>query len=173
MLKLSRGLLIILSLLGSSCFAPSVKKGVRVPDIEGKSPAGEVVRLSSYEGNVVLIDFWATWCSPCRSGAPRLDELQRSYKDKRFVVLAVDTRDSTEKASAYAAKYMPALKVVTDSKGALAAAFGVHALPTNVLVDAKGIVRFTCAGYSKGKLAHLKVMIDNLLAQNGSQKPSG
>jgi len=116
--------------------------GKVAPDFELPSLDGDMVRLSSLEGKVVLLDFWATWCPPCRVSMPQLQELHERFKDQDAVVLAVniDEEAGPEKVRAFVKELGLTFTVVLDPKGAVAGQYAVAGIPCQVLVDRDGIV---------------------------------
>lgn len=97
-------------------------------------------RLDSLRGKVVLVDFWASWCSPCRQSFPWLGELQQRLGPKGLAVVAVNLDKRPGAAASFLAKYPAGFPVVFDPAGAVAEAYGVRVLPTSVLLDRAGRV---------------------------------
>jgi thiol-disulfide isomerase/thioredoxin len=118
--------------------------GSLAPELEGPSPDGKVYKLSSLKGKVVLIDFWASWCGPCRKENPNVVSLYEKYKDKGFTVFSVSL-DSDKNA------WMRAIETdkliwpyhISELKrwdGLLSRSYGVNSIPFTVLIDAEGKV---------------------------------
>ncbi len=124
--------------------------GDRAPDIVLESPAGERISLSSLRGKLVLIDFWAAWCPPCRRENPHLVRLYRQYRDQEFVngsgftVYSVSLDRSKEDwTAAIATDSLEWDSHVSDLKGrqsAPAAEYEVRSIPINFLIDGEGII---------------------------------
>jgi thiol-disulfide isomerase/thioredoxin len=106
------------------------------------------VQLSDYEGKIVVIDFWASWCPPCKASFPALDALFREYQARGVEVLAVNVDERRRDADAFLAARPHSLTVLYDAEGASAAAFGVKGMPSSFVVDRSGNIRFTHMGYS-------------------------
>ena len=104
-------------------------------DIDGKAHT-----LAEYRGKVVLVNFWATWCPPCRAEMPSIERLYTSMKGKPFVVLAIDQGESDDNVFAYMGQLnpQPTFPVLLDSKSDVAHAFGVMGIPSTYLIDAQG-----------------------------------
>jgi thiol-disulfide isomerase/thioredoxin len=142
-----------LALLLLPAAALANKVGERATDFTLRDLAGKPVRLSELRGSVVLLDFWASWCAPCKKELPALEALQKKYKDsgKKVVVLTVNI----DKDRANAEKFLTAAKVkqvrvLLDKEGAVAGQYDLPTMPTSFVIDAKGIVRYVHAGYRPG-----------------------
>lgn len=108
------------------------------PDFTLKSIDGQPVTLSSFRGKVVLLDFWATWCTPCRSEIPRFVEWQQKYRDKGLVVLGVSMDDSSKDAANYVREMKITYPVVMGSSDVADSYGGVLGLPVNLLISRDG-----------------------------------
>jgi thiol-disulfide isomerase/thioredoxin len=116
--------------------------GNPVPDAEGTDLDGKKVKLSSYRGKVVVLDFWATWCGPCKAMIPHERELAEKLKDKPFAILSVSVDDEKKELAEFlGAEKMPWSHWWDGPKGPVVKLFRVKAFPTLFLIDAKGVVR--------------------------------
>jgi len=114
--------------------------GAAAPDFEWIDVDGKTVRLSSYRGKVVVVNFWATWCPPCREEMPALQRVASSEPD--VVVLEVDLMEPGEKARSFLDSLgLDRLQPVLDSDGATTRRFGVLGLPSTFFVDTSGVIR--------------------------------
>jgi len=114
--------------------------GAIAPDFEWTGPDGETVRLSSYRGKVVVVNFWATWCPPCRQEMPILQRVAASEPD--VVVLEVDLMEPGDKARSFLDSLgLDRLQPVFDGDGATTRRYGVLSLPSTFFVDKDGIIR--------------------------------
>jgi thiol-disulfide isomerase/thioredoxin len=141
MLQMSRSFLIILTLLGSVSVQAQLKIGEKVPEIELMSKGDSIVKLSSFTGKVVLIDFWASWCGPCRAANPYVQKLYKKYKASGFEVFAVSLDVNKPLWLKAIRKDKLTYTQVIDSDGWLskvAEKYYVDALPTNFLIDRAG-----------------------------------
>lgn len=136
---------ILLLVVSSSFIRPSV--GSKAPEIELTGPDGKVVKLSALKGKLVLIDFWASWCGPCRKENPNVVEAYAKYKKSKFVsgkgfeVFSVSLDRNTEQWKAAIAKDQLTWKYHgLDQKGEAAALYGVQSIPSAFLIDGKGTI---------------------------------
>lgn len=121
------------------------------PDFTLPDSSGKVVRLSEFHGQVVLLNFWATWCAPCRIETPWFVELQRAYQDTGLVVLAVSL---DEDGWSSVKPYMEAAKInyrVMVGGGEVAQIYGFQSLPATVMIDRAGRIAATHIGLAEKK----------------------
>lgn len=119
-----------------------------MPDVAVHTADGATVRLADYKGKVVLIDFWASWCPPCKTSFPALDAIYRDYQAKGVEVLAVNVDERRHDADTFLDAHSHRLTVLYDPKGVAPQAFGVKGMPSSFLIDRAGNIRFTHIGYS-------------------------
>jgi len=131
--------------LGSGSRA-TAKIGEPAPDFTLPTPEGENISLKEFQGQVVLINFWATWCPPCRLEMPFLEAAYQRYKDQGFTVLAVDQQESPQAVRAYFQELGLTFPVVIDGTGEVSSLYRVLALPTSYFVDRNGVVRIMHRG---------------------------
>ncbi|MDT8991312.1 TlpA disulfide reductase family protein [Curvibacter sp. APW13] len=112
-------------------------RGMALPSTLGTDLAGREWTVRDLRGKVVLLNFWASWCEPCRAEMPSLQALQARYGDK-LVVLAVNYKESPEAVQRFVQRQGWTLSVLTDPQGALAKRWGIGIFPTSVLISAKG-----------------------------------
>ncbi len=120
------------------------------PDFVLKSNSGENIRLSDLRGEVVLLNFWATWCGPCRQEMPLLDDLHARYKDMGFKVIGVNVENKPEKADAMLAKNPVSFPILYDTESVVSKLYNVDAMPTTVVVDRDGNMRHLHRGFKPG-----------------------
>jgi cytochrome c biogenesis protein CcmG, thiol:disulfide interchange protein DsbE len=114
--------------------------GAPAPDFEWAGPEGQIVRLSSYRGKVVVVNFWATWCAPCREELPALQRVAAS--EPNVVVLEVDLMEGGDKARSFLDSLgLDRLQPVLDTDGATTRRFGVLGLPSTFFIDKDGVIR--------------------------------
>lgn len=124
--------------------------GQEAPDFALKSLAGENLRLSEYRGEVVMINFWATWCGPCRQEMPLLDDLYNRYERVGFQLLGVNIDDEPRRAMEMAEELGISFPVLFDDRKEVSQLYRVEAMPVTVILDREGVVRYTHYGYKPG-----------------------
>ncbi len=107
-----------------------------LPDLEGKS-----ISLKSFRGNVILLNFWATWCAPCKREMPALDKLHNRYKKRGFRVIAVSIDNDKAAIEEFLRKIPLSFTILHDMKIEAAKRYKVYAYPTTFLIDRKGTIR--------------------------------
>lgn len=138
----------------------------RAPDITLQSADGTAVRIADLKGKVVLVDFWASWCAPCKASFPALDALYREYHARGVEVLAVNLDERRRDADAFLAGRPHALTVLLDPKGVSAEAFGVQGMPSSFVLDRTGTIRYTHMGYSDNVADRYRQELTALLAEH-------
>ncbi|NHN37778.1 TlpA family protein disulfide reductase [Pseudomaricurvus alcaniphilus] len=144
-----QSLLILVGLLLSPWLLANNLSGA-APDFTLKSTQGDNLRLEEERGNVVLLNFWASWCGPCRQEMPKLDELHQRYQAAGFKVLGVNVETDSDAALAMLKKLPVSFPVLFDSDSAASKLYDVDAMPTTVLIDRDGQLRYLHRGYKPG-----------------------
>lgn len=108
--------------------------------------------LSPYKGQVVLVDFWASWCSPCHASFPWLSRVQKKYAAQGLMVLTINLDEQQQDAAAFLAKYPNTLAVLYDPKGLYAQEYGLETMPTSLIIDRKGVIRYRHNGFLESKV---------------------
>ena len=151
MMKMKSVLLgLVFSVFAASSLASSGLTGQTAPDFALKSSSGENLRLSEYRGDVVMVNFWATWCGPCRQEMPILDELYARYQRVGFSLLGVNIDDNSSKAMNMVNELGVTFPVLFDSRKEVSELYDVDAMPVTLLIDREGTVRYVHQGYKPG-----------------------
>ena len=139
----------------------------QAPEISAKLASGELFKLSEHKGQVVLLDFWATWCPPCRASLPALSEVRAHYQgDERVWVGTVNKeRLPTTRLSAFFKQLKVTLPIVLDNSGRINARYQVSALPTMVIIGKDGLVKRTQVGLPYSDTEALKRHLIKLIEQ--------
>jgi thiol-disulfide isomerase/thioredoxin len=114
------------------------------------SMAGKPVSLEQYKGQVVMINFWASWCGPCRQEMPLLEKLYAKYKPMGFTLLGVNVEPDSSLASGFLAKTPVTFPILFDTKSEVSKLYDVAGMPSTVIVDRKGNLRWIHRGYKPG-----------------------
>lgn len=166
---MSRGVLRAL-LAVAACFAAggafALEAGMPAPPLAmGALDGGRSITLAGMKGSVVYVDFWASWCVPCRLSMPALDALYRKNKSRGFSVVGVNKDAAVGDARRFLARVPVSFELVQDPADAAARSFDVKAMPSGYLVDRKGIIRSVHRGFTAETGAALEREVDALLAE--------
>jgi thiol-disulfide isomerase/thioredoxin len=154
------------ALLVSGCMRPSTEApaldvgnpapAFKLPDLNGRQ-----VSLDQYKGKVVLLDFWATWCNPCRISMPLLEQLQKEYPNN-LVLLTVNLQDPRDDVREFMRQQHLNAQVLLDEQGDVGRVYGSTQIPMQVLIDKEGIVRDVRIGFNAGTVSQLRAEIERL-----------
>lgn len=120
------------------------------PDFTLKSRSGENLRLEDFRGQVVMLNFWASWCGPCRQEMPLMDVLYENYKDLGFTILAVNVDENRDEALRFLDAVPVSYPILYDPESSVSEQYNVQAMPTTVMIDRNGNARFVHFGYKPG-----------------------
>jgi thiol-disulfide isomerase/thioredoxin len=162
--KLTISLVVATALLAAPVGAGSAAGGAAGPVAEFKLPArsGEAVSL---KGQVVLINFWATWCGPCRKEMPLLEQIQKKYAPLGFTMLGVNVEEDTRLMEAFLKDVPVSFPILLDPANGVSKLYNVSAMPSTVIVDRKGNVRFIHQGFQPGDESKYQDMIRQLIRE--------
>ena len=135
------------------------------PDFTLKGADGRNLRLQEQRGQVVLVNFWATWCGPCRQEMPHLNRLYDKYRNSGFTLLAVNIDDDPRTATATAAKMGLRFPVLLDTDKTVSKRYDLGSMPATVLIDRDGKVRFLHRGYRDGMELSYEQQIRDLVKE--------
>ncbi len=158
-------ILIATALLPAAGAWAAVQPQQAAPDFTLKRAEGGNLRLAEQRGQVVLINFWASWCGPCRVEMPHLNKLHDKYKAGGFMVLGVNIDDDPRHGAATAARWGVRFPVLLDAEKTVTRAYDLGAMPSTVLVDRDGRIRFLHRGYRDGLEAEYEKQIRELVKE--------
>ena len=121
------------------------------------------VDLGQWKGKVVLVDFWATWCEPCKKSFPKLEELRVKYASSGLHIVAVSEDDESTGIAAFGASYGSKFPLVWDKDKSVAAKWKPQKMPTTFLVDRNGMVRSVESGFRDGGEKEIEAVVKSLL----------
>ncbi len=118
----------------------ALKEGTRSIDFTLSDLSGKKVSLSSFRGKLVFLNFWATWCPPCKAEMPSMQRLYQKLKDKGLVILAVDLQEDVKTVQKFVDEHQLGFPVVLDSDGRVGATYGARSIPTTYIIGRDGAV---------------------------------
>ena len=118
-----------------------VAEGQPAPDFSGVTPDGTTYRLSDLQGQPVAVNFWATWCAPCKVEMPELEAAYNAHAEDGFVILAVNAGDSVEATEAFMEENGLTFPAILDEEGDIVDLYEIRVFPTTIWIDGDGIVR--------------------------------
>lgn len=152
---------VALSLLAGPVQA--LDKGASAPEISLKTLSGEAIKLSSLKGKVVLVDFWASWCAPCRESMPFLEKLSKTYKGQGLIVLGVNIDNDLEAARKFLKELPVSFPIVNDAQKSVAKAYAPPTMPSSYIIDKQGKVHVVHAGFKRADASKIEAEIKSLL----------
>ena len=138
-------------------------RGGDTPQLEALDVEGTSHRLAHYRGKVVLVNFWATWCAPCREEMPSIERLRQSLADRPFVVLAVNVGESGRTAREFAAKVPVGFPLLLDRDTRIAKSWGAKLLPATFIIGPDGAIRYTHLGELDWARADVRALLEKLM----------
>ena len=121
---------------------------IQAPDFQLEDMDGEKYSLESYRGKVVILNFWATWCPPCRREIPSMEALHQAFRDEAFAILAINEWETEDHVFAFMGQLPvePGFPILLDLDSEVATNFGVKGLPTTLLLDPQGRIVYRAVG---------------------------
>jgi peroxiredoxin len=158
--------IVLLVITNAACAASNnIGEAIVAPDFTLKSKSGSNMRLAEQKGNIVLVNFWASWCGPCRAELPEFEKMQQDYQDLGFTVMAVNVDDDARKADVLLRDIKVSFPVLFDPEGQVSELYDVSAMPTTVLIDRDGNQRLLHKGYKRGDERKYRQAVKQLLRE--------
>jgi len=126
---------------------------------------GKSMGLSHYKGRVVYLDFWASWCGPCRESLPQLNTLRNELKRKGFEVVAVNLDENTEDAKAFLKQFPVDYPILLDPEGRVPGKYELPGMPTSFLIDKRGNIASVHVGFKSEDMPKIRDEVIGLLRQ--------
>jgi cytochrome c biogenesis protein CcmG, thiol:disulfide interchange protein DsbE len=127
---------------------------------------GQPVSLAALRGKVVYVDFWASWCTPCRKSFPWMNSLQKRYADQGLVIVAVNLDKSHELSDRFLSEVPAELTIAYDPEGKVASAYQVKGMPSSYLIDRTGRIHTSHIGFREETAGEMETTIKDLLQQH-------
>ena len=138
--------------------------GAKGPDFARKTVGGgDTVSFRSLKGKVAIVDFWATWCEPCKKSFPKLEALNDKYKDRGLEIVGISEDDDKDGIPSFASDLGAQFPLLWDENKSIASKWQPKSMPSTFVVDRKGIVRFVHLGYHEGEEAEIEKEVKSLL----------
>ena len=174
-IRTSLPIILLVGILASGCgpaqpaantTTPQIPEGInignRAIDFELQTLDGKTVKLSDYRGKPVLLNFWATWCGPCRFEVPFLNQINKSYSDKWLVMLAVDIGENSTVINNFMTSLNVTLPVLMDYDKKVAKSYSITAIPATYFIDKNGIIQQKMPGAFPDKAA-IETMLKTII----------
>jgi len=140
------------------------KEELQAIDFTLQDLTGRETSLSAFQGKVVFLNFWATWCGPCRAEIPSMEQLYRELKDRGFTIVAVNSQEPAEQVSAFVQEAGMSFPVLLDSAGKAGASYTVRAIPTTYIIDPQGSIRGRMVGTREWYTPQIISLVEDLLS---------
>jgi cytochrome c biogenesis protein CcmG, thiol:disulfide interchange protein DsbE len=159
--------LALVALPGRAVEVGAPAPAISLPDLKGETRTLAQLSGDAKPGKVMLIDFWASWCAPCKRSLPWLDTLQKKYGEQGLQIVAINTDKQRADADKFLKQVpLPNLTVLLDPAGASPKAYGVQAMPSSMVIDANGKIAYVHRGFTDASSAEIeKIVIDTLAAR--------
>lgn len=162
--KLHKKIVVLGLMLATGLFALGASADP-APDFTLQSSTGENVRLTEQRGQVVMLNFWASWCGPCRKEMPLLDEMSKRYSAAGFVLYGVNVEEDNTDAKKLIKDLGVTFPILYDTESKASSLYNVDAMPTTVVIDKKGEIRYVNRGYKDGDETKYRDQIRELIKE--------
>ncbi|MEJ5241542.1 MAG: TlpA disulfide reductase family protein [Anaerolineales bacterium] len=127
---------------------PAPRQGFLAPDFSLETTDGKIIRLSELRGQVVVLNFWTTWCPPCRAEMPTLERIAQEYASQGVIILGVNStiQDNVADIPDFLAEYSITFPILLDRQGQVTRLYEIRALPTTFFIGPDGVIRYVVVG---------------------------
>jgi len=151
--------------------AQAIETGVAAPNCALQAfGENSALDLRQFQGKVLYVDFWASWCSSCAQSFPFMNDLDRELRDRGLHVLGINLDEKLEDAKSFLVKHPANFTVAVDTDGQCPHDFGVKAMPSVYLIDRKGVIRHVHLGFRRGEADKLRGLAEQLLAEGSARQ---
>ena len=148
----------------------AAKEGDRAPNFAlPVLNSNEQHQLTNYLGKVVYLDFWASWCAPCRVSFPEIIQLKADLSNKPFEVIAINVDENSEDARRFLRRYKVPYPILWDENGEWASQYKLPGMPTAFVIDRQGVIQMRHSGFRPGDMKKIRSKIDHLLEMESAQ----
>ncbi|WP_133469867.1 TlpA family protein disulfide reductase [Paraglaciecola marina] len=159
-------LLILFTSVGLSKQVNALQVGDLAPNFSLSSMHNEnLVKLSDFAGKVVYLDFWASWCGPCRTSFPILSKLYQNYHAQGFEIVSINLDEKPKLAEAFLQQYPVSFEHLSGFGSEVDKTYGVNAMPTGIFIDAKGKVRLIHRGFKPNHKPFIEAVLQKLISE--------
>ena len=145
---------------------PMLQIGEAAPNFKLPDLSGQEISLDQFKGKVVMLDFWATWCGPCRMTMPLMESIQKEFAND-LILLTINLQESKDIVRDYVRAQNLHSRVLLDEEGSVGSVYGTDSIPMQILIDRQGIVRHVQAGFGPRTAAQLRSEIQTLARKAG------
>jgi len=157
----------VIIIISFTVFARAQDVNSKAPDFTAKDMDGNTVHLSDLKGRVVLLDFWASWCVPCKKSMPHLIELYNAFRDTSFTIIGVNVDTQQDKVKEFEEELNADIPfpVIFDKDSKIPPKYEVEGMPTTVIINKDGIIKYKEVGYTNELKEKLDKTINELISQ--------
>ena len=147
------------------CLSLNIHAASKAPSFTLKDLGGQNISLDQFKGEVVYVDFWATWCPPCRKSFPWMEQMHKRYKDLGLKIVAISLDGKRGVIDKFLKDNPVSFMILQDPNGKIADAYKLKGMPSSYLIDRKGNIRITHAGFRDKDKAMLESSFKELLSE--------
>jgi cytochrome c biogenesis protein CcmG, thiol:disulfide interchange protein DsbE len=156
--------LILLGLLLFSSQAYALSINDIAPNFSLSDKNNQLVSIQDYKGEIVYLDFWASWCAPCKSSFPWMNEIQKEFENKNFKIIAINLDNSKDEAERFLSEHTSNITILFDQTGKTPELYGVHSMPSSYLIDTSGRIVAVFEGFHDEDKSKIKDKINEMLS---------